>query len=618
MHQGVRARSALGACLLFAFALWLAACSGDGVFSADPASGGTGGNGGAGGAGGSGAGGGAAVSRSADCANFAPDAFVTRNELAPGNRSASAQLLLRFIQFTDDHIIDDEAQAINGGAFLDPLHPSFEAAMRLQEEYSDEALNDMITRVNDCNVQYPAEFMIVTGDSADLTTVAETRRFIDNLDGSFDQMSDFEEKCRAMFAGAPEEVLVQTCTRFTGRGVADTQAPDPDPEDPSFQLLLTRTTRQLLNTQQAALSGRAADGSTDPARQTFTRAPGLPEVLRCNDGEPDCINARLAVPWYVAFGNHDGYVRGTVAFGSAVNEISQITGRHYMLQQHEFIDEFFKTLPLPGPVGHGFNLAEPARRDDADPRNDGYYAFDAGGGRFRMIVMNTIIDGTDPRLPTELVRNPFALADGSIDATQFEWIKAELIAAHGRGQLVMVFSHHPDPTFAEFGMFASLVPIEVTAAQLDAELASWPNVIAWVAGHTHRHRIRAFKVENGVGANGLVETPVECKGPGACRGFWQIETASLIDHPQEQRLIEIFDNGDGTGTIRGPVLTHDFAKSKTLAAADDRCALYLTDPEAVQAAISEADLAALCSQGGVRQGEATDRNVDLMFHMPSF
>ncbi len=598
MHQGMIRRLALGACLL-AFA----ACRGG------SSSGLSGVNGGASGG----------ASAPARCANFAPDAFVTRNELAAGSRSASARLLLRFVQFTDDHIIDDDGQAINGASAIDPVILTFESAMRLQEEYSDEAFNDMITQVNACNAQFPSEFMIVTGDSADLTTVAETRRFIDNLDGTFDHMSAFEENCRAgLPAGIPEELAVQLCTRFTGRGVADTQAPDPNPADPIFQFLITRTIFQLLNTELAAITGRAADGSVDPTRQTATRAPGMPQVLRCNDGEPGCINDRLELPWYVAFGNHDGYVRGTVPLGSGVNEISLVTGRHYMLHQHEFIDEFFHTKPLPGPVGHGFNLAEAARRNDSNGRNDGYYAFDAGNGKFRMIVMNTIVDGTDPRLPTDLVRNPFALADGSMDAAQFDWIKSELATAHAREQLVMVFSHHPDLTFAEFGMFAPLVPIEVTATQLNAELASWPNLIAWVAGHTHVHRIRAFKVENGTGSNGSISTPVQCKGPGSCRGFWQIETASLIDHPQEQRLLEVFDNGNGTGTIRGPVLTHRFERSKVLAEFDDRCALYLTDPAAVQAAITEANLAALCSQGGVRQGQAIDRNVDLMFAMPVF
>lgn len=556
------------------------------------------------------------VSGVAKCAAIAAEDYVTRTDLAAGQRRADAPLLLRFVQFSDDHILDDDGQAVNGASILDPLHPTFEAAQRLQEEYTDEALNNMIAQVNDCHRQYPAEFMIVTGDSADLTTVAETRRFIDNLDGRHDQMSAFETACvTGLGAGATAEQIALQCTRFTGRGVADTQTADPDPDDPTFQLILTRSVRQLLATEQAALSGRAADGSIDPLRQTATRSPGMPESLRCDAGS-DCPNIPLAMPWYVAFGNHDGYLRGTIALTLGLNEISQVTGRHYMFDAHEFIDEFFFTQPSPGPVGHGFNFADTARRIDADTRNDGYYAADAGSGRIRLLVLNTIIDGVDARIPLDVLRNPFALSDGSIDRAQFEWLQGELAASAGRGQIAVVFSHHPDLTFAEYGMFAALVPIEVTAAELDAELASWPHVVAWIAGHTHQHRIRAFKVENGIGSNGTVDAAVECKQPGACSGFWQIETASLIDHPQEQRLIEIFDNGDGTGTIRGSVLQHRFETSKRLAEADDRCALYLSDPAAVAAAISEANLDALCAQGGVRPGTAADRNVDLMFRMP--
>lgn len=557
--------------------------------------------------------------KAAECNSFAPDAFVTRNELETGNRKDNAQLLLRFVQFTDDHIIDDEAQAIIGASITDPILDTFESAQRFQEEYSDEVLNDIIARTNDCTRQFPADFMIVTGDSADLTAVNEIRRFIDNLDGSFDQPSAFEQNCiAALGAGASAATIQQQCTRFTGKGLADTQTVDPDINSPLFQLLPTRTALQLLNTERAAATGRASDGTTSNARSTLLRAPGLPQELRCTAGTSGCINQRFETPWYVAFGNHDGYVRGTVALPDAINVVGEAAGRHLMLNQHEFTDEFFFTSAQPGPVGHGFNFVEPERRADADQRNDGYYALDTGNGKFRLIVMNTIVDGHDPRLPLSLLRNPFALSDGSIDAQQFAWIKRELAAAALRRQLVLVFSHHPDLTFAEFGMAAPLVNIEVTAAELDAELASWPNLIAWIAGHTHLHRVRPFKVENGTGSNGEISAPVACKGPGECRGFWQIETASLIDYPQEQRMLEVFDNQDGTGTIRGPIITHSFERSRVLADADDRCALYLADPAAVAAAISDGGLDAVCSQGRTRQGEATDRNVELMFRMPQF
>ena len=569
------------------------------------------------------------ASQAASCDFFSKDAFVTRNELAAGRRADNAGLLLRFLHYTDDHVLDDEGQAINGASITDFINPLFESAQRMQEEYTDEVLNDMVTRSNDCMRRYPAEFMVVTGDSADLTTVAEARRFIDNLDGTYDQMSAFEKDCAGgLPAGTPSLLLEQLCTRFTGRGVPDSQSEDPDVDDPSMQFTVTRTLRQIAN-QLAAQFGRGSDGSFDPSRQTLTRAPGLPQVLRCHEGEDGCVNQSLKTPWYIAFGNHDGYLRGTLPVGTGINEVSLLTsGRHHMLHQHEFIDEFYETSSLP--KGHGFQLADAGRREDDNPRNDGYYAFDAGNGKFRMIVLNTIIDGTDPRLPTDLVRNPAALSDGTVDKAQFAWMQRELQKARNAKQLVMVFSHHPDLTFAEYGIFAQAVPLDMTAADVDAELASWPNVLAWVAGHTHLHRVRPFQVAAGdagalSGSNGTVTTPVTCRKTGLasdgkswCRGFWQVETASLIDYPQEQRLIEVFDNRDGTGTLRGPVITHGFERSRRLAEADDRCQFFLLDPASLQKVGSDAGMNFICSFGGTRQGTAGDRNVELMFRMPTF
>lgn len=563
----------------------------------------------------------AAQSRPAACNNMSSESHVVRNALAPGNPPESRSLLLRFVQLTDDHIIDDDGQAAIGASVLDPLIPTFDSAMRLQEEFSDEVLNNFITGLNDCNAQFPSAFAIVTGDSADLTTIAEARRFIDNLDGTFDRMSAFEQVCRQTLpAGSSEAAAQLLCTRFTGHGVADTQTSDQDINSLLAQIPLTRTLTQTLATEAAALTGRAANGSVDLSRETITRSPGMPQLLRCESGTQGCNNVALSMPYVVAFGNHDGYARGTLALGVEINVAASVFGRRLMLDQSDFINEFFFTQPDPGPVGHGFQFADAERRNDNDTENDGYYAFDAAGGQMRMIVLNTIITGRIDEVPGDLLRNPFALEAGGLDFAQFRWLKEELANAYANGQMVMTFSHHPDVSFAEFGPAAALAPVQVRAAQLDAELASWPNMIAWVSGHTHRHRVRAFIVEDGVGSNGTIARQIECKVTPAtrCRGFWQIESASLIDFPQQQRLIEVFDNNDGSGSIRGSILDHTFERSRRLAEADDQCQLYLSDPQAVATLFSDADLASICMFGGTRDGSPEDRNVELMFTMPTF
>jgi hypothetical protein len=53
-------------------------------------------------------------------------------------------------------------------------------------------------------------------------------------------------------------------------------------------------------------------------------------------------------------------------------------------------------------------------------------------------------------------------------------------------------------------------------------------VVAWINGHSHKNKIRA---------HGHREP---------ARAFWEITTASHVDTPQQARMIELADNGDGT------------------------------------------------------------------------
>ena len=70
---------------------------------------------------------------------------------------------------------------------------------------------------------------------------------------------------------------------------------------------------------------------------------------------------------------------------------------------------------------------------------------------------------------------------------------------------------------------------------IKALFAGNQNVIAYVAGHTHANRVDFFKGRKG-------------------RGFWQINTASHIDWPEQSREIEVMDNRDGTLSLFGTLL----------------------------------------------------------------
>lgn len=122
---------------------------------------------------------------------------MVREDLGAAVAPAQGELMLRFVQMSDEHIMDDDDRAVNGLSPLDRLLPALSSAMRFQDEYTDEVMNRMIATLNECHDEQPVELVVATGDNTDLGTVAEVRRFIDNLDGTFDCVSDFEEKCRA-------------------------------------------------------------------------------------------------------------------------------------------------------------------------------------------------------------------------------------------------------------------------------------------------------------------------------------------------------------------------------------------------------------------------------------
>ncbi|MEJ7797319.1 MAG: metallophosphoesterase [Solirubrobacteraceae bacterium] len=100
---------------------------------------------------------------------------------------------------------------------------------------------------------------------------------------------------------------------------------------------------------------------------------------------------------------------------------------------------------------------------------------------------------------------------GLLRAQTLSFLRRQLAAAGTRW--VVVFSHQPLATAS--GGDAAL-------ALLDSE----PRVLATVAGHTHRNRITARATRAG--------------------GYWQLTTASLVDFPQQARMLRIRETpGDG-------------------------------------------------------------------------
>jgi metallophosphoesterase (TIGR03767 family) len=278
-------------------------------------------------------------------------------------------------------------------------------------------------------------------------------------------------------------------------------------------------------------------------RYGFPVAPGLLDTLRA-----PFTAAGLALEWLAVHGNHDKLVQGTIVADRFVSTAA-VSGRKpialppglglpevgALLDQlatcvpeaitalaqgemrevtadptrrpttrAEFIAAHFGRAARPS--GHGFGRTN---------RESGraYYRHDRG--RVSLLVLDTV--------------DEYGGWQGSLDLEQFAWLTEELAAADRDRRYVVLASHHPLETLVNpsEGPAGRRVLGDEVAALLDRH----PSVVLWLAGHTHR----------------TAATP----GPG----YWQVVAPSLIDWPQQARVVELL-RSDGQLRIAATMLDH--------------------------------------------------------------
>lgn len=188
------------------------------------------------------------------------------------------------------------------------------------------------------------------------------------------------------------------------------------------------------------------------------------------------------------------------------------------LTTSEWMSEFFKTSS--NPKGHGFDEADVAA-------GFACYTFEPKADvPIRVLVLDD----------TQRDDDPFDNGYGhvSLDKERYDWLVAELDRGQADGRLMIAAAHCPIGVEEEGSPMAWSSSAYGSEEDLTAKLHTYPNLILWIAGHRHRNQITAFK------------------SPDADRlelGFWEIETSSLRDFPQQLRTFEVVRNSDDTISI---------------------------------------------------------------------
>lgn len=288
----------------------------------------------------------------------------------------------------------------------------------------------------------------------------------------------------------------------------------------------------------------------------------------------------LAIPWFFCLGNHDALILGinaitasgqaTAVGDSSSGGFTDWTQPGGVVRKGEVTpdenrkplmrDEMIPLLAATG-TGHGVQTSAVPNRV--------CYTMDVEGTPLRFIIHDTAAEGGGA---TGVVRKSV------VDS----FLKPALDAAKAEGKWVILASHHSVSRLGDGS--ESNAETELDTMLPDDVLAlfcSYGNVILSMTGHSHEH-------------------VVEWNDDGKGTGYWEFQTSSLVEFPNQMRLIEIADEDNGYVSIT--LVGIDFATEGDDVAEQGR-AYSIVDHTS--------------GWGAGSAGTASDRNVKLYIPKPA-
>jgi metallophosphoesterase (TIGR03767 family) len=569
-----------------------------------------------------------------------------------GDRAKRRRSMVFFGQFTDPQLADEMSTARLD--FLDEAGTPLQDGNRPWEAMGSQLFDQMVRNMNAnrTSAVKPGsgkaarlQFAINTGDMADSQQLNEVQWIINVLDGNMvDPFTGKPVSDSNPCAGQEQATIDRlnadvAARRYTGLQDYDDYAPD------------------------APAARKAAFWDPDeapPAPSAYGDWPRYPGLL---DRAQQPFQAEgVTVPWYTARGNHDGLVTGNVyaTFGLAR---ALITGCQKIFPgasfdpniyrgktEAEVFDDIVKNpqrqqeilagaRPVPpDPDRRYVDQREYKRLHDTGDNSHGYgyvdktelkkskglasyYAFSPRKG-FRFISMDTVAEGGG--------------SNGNVDDPQYRWLEKELdrssslqwsgkrlVRDRDKDRLIVVYSHHKleDLTVtstdeaageckADYDPGCDRDPRKSTPIHRGLRgketirdlFLKYPNVVAFVTGHSHRNEVKPFARK------------------GSASGFWQINTASHTDFPQQARQIEIVDNRDGTLSIFNTIVDQAAPLAPPMPGTPANV-FTETDLASIARVLSANDPQGLGPRGpdsrdNAGLGERKDRNVELPLRDP--